>query len=287
MEKNSNNKMEMSAASNQAAETAYQPEDAAMKTVMQFFADELLPYFGIKGNAVRIAPTELVHLEVKKLFEDFNLEMEDGSWLHFEFQSTNEGRKGLKRFRTYEALTSYQHDVSVTTCVLFSGNIRHPIFKFKEGLNTYRVHPIIMKSKNADRVLEKLEKKIRAGSPLVNADLIPLVLTPLMGGESSLMERFRAAFRTIKQSKTYTSKETQKMEAVVYAMAEKFLDRADLEQLRKEIRMTRLGQMMLEEGENRLNTLYLMLIQENRMDDVIKAANDKEYRRKLYEEFHL
>lgn len=287
MEKNKNNKMEMSAASDQAAETAYQPEDAAMKTVMQFFADELLPYFGIKEKAVRIAPTELVHLEVKKLFEDFNLEMEDGSWLHFEFQSTNEGRKGLKRFRTYEALTSYQHDVSVTTCVLFSGNIRHPMFKFKEGLNTYRVHPIIMKSKNADRVLEKLEKKIRIGSPLVNTDLIPLVLTPLMGGESSLMERFRAAFRTIKQSKACTSKETQKMEAVVYAMAEKFLDEADLEQLRKEIRMTRLGKMMLEEGENRLNTLYLMLIQEDRMDDVIKAANDKEYRCKLYEEFHL
>ena len=77
------------------------------------------------------------------------------------------------------------------------------------------------------------------------------------------------------------------MEAVVYAMAEKFLDEADLEQLRKEIRMTRLGKMMLEEGENRLNTLYLMLIQEDRMDDVIKAANDKEYRCKLYEEFHL
>lgn len=57
-----------------------------MKTVMQFFAEELLPYFGIEGKAIRIAPTELIHLEVKKLFEDFNLEMEDGSWIHFVFR---------------------------------------------------------------------------------------------------------------------------------------------------------------------------------------------------------
>lgn len=39
-----------------------------------------------------------------KLSQDFNLIREDGSWIHFEFQSTDEGVNGLKRFRTYEAL---------------------------------------------------------------------------------------------------------------------------------------------------------------------------------------
>ncbi|MDO4470904.1 MAG: hypothetical protein Q4C84_13785 [Bacillota bacterium] len=37
-----------------------QVEDAVMKTVMQCFKDELLPYFGIKEKAVAIAPTEAV-----------------------------------------------------------------------------------------------------------------------------------------------------------------------------------------------------------------------------------
>ena len=73
-----------------------QVEDAVMKTVMQCFKDELLPYFGIKEKAVVIAPTEAVHLELKKLLQDFNLVMEDGSWSHFEFQSKNEGLEGLK-----------------------------------------------------------------------------------------------------------------------------------------------------------------------------------------------
>lgn len=90
---------------------ASQQEDAALKVVTQFFADELLPVWGIEGKVVSIAPTELVYLELKKMYQDFNLVMEDKSWKHFEFQSTNEGVTGLKRFRAYEAVTSYQHKV--------------------------------------------------------------------------------------------------------------------------------------------------------------------------------
>ena len=35
----------------------------------------------------------------------------------------------------------------------------------------------------------------------------------------------------------------------MYAMADKFLDDADMEQLKKEIRMTRLGQMLYEDAK--------------------------------------
>ena len=82
--------------------------------------------------------------------------MEDGSWKHFEFQSKNEGLAGLKRFRTYEALTSYQHKVPITTYVLFSGNIKNPMTSFSEGINTYKIAPIIMKLM-ADKFLEPAE----------------------------------------------------------------------------------------------------------------------------------
>ena len=57
-----------------------QHEDAVLKTCMRFFADELFPYFKIEGKVVSFAPTELVHLELQKLFQDFNFIMEDGRW---------------------------------------------------------------------------------------------------------------------------------------------------------------------------------------------------------------
>lgn len=48
-----------------------------------------------------------------------------------------------------------------------------------------------------------------------------------------------------------SSDEIHKMEAVIYAMAEKFLESVDLEKMKEEISMTRLGQMLMEEGFSR------------------------------------
>jgi len=42
-------------------DTPHQLEDAAMKLSMQYFADELLPYFHIDGEVDHIGPTEITH----------------------------------------------------------------------------------------------------------------------------------------------------------------------------------------------------------------------------------
>lgn len=98
--------------------------------MMQFFSEDILPFLGIEGKVVSAAPTESIHLELKKLFEDFNLIMEDGTWKHFEFQCTDNGVDDLKRFRSYEAVASYTYGVEITTYVLYSGKIRRPVTEF-------------------------------------------------------------------------------------------------------------------------------------------------------------
>lgn len=226
-----------------------QHEDAALKTVMQFFADELLPYLGIKGTVVSAQPTELVHLEIRKFFQDFNFAMDDGTWKHFEFQSKNEGKKGLRRFRSYEALASYQHNVAVTTYVLFSGNIRNPMTELKEGINTYRIVPIILKDKNADTLIAALQEKIFHGQPITKEDLVPLTLCALMDGKMKQLDRFKAAYTITRSAAQVTPQDSQKIQSVIYALAEKFLDDTELNELQEVIKMTRLGQMLVNEGK--------------------------------------
>ena len=227
--------------------TSWQIEDAALKTTMQFFADELLPYFDIEGKVVGFGPTELVRLELQKLFQDFNLIMEDGSWKHFEFQSTDGGMQDLKRFRTYEAATSYQQNVDIYTYVLFSGQIENPITELKTGFNTYRVQPIIMKGKRVEEVFDNINAKIATNTPLSKEDLVPLTLCTIMGGDMPLKERVIKAFDITKAARE-TIPEAEKIEAVVYAMAEKFMDSVTIEQLKEAVGMTRLGQMMYNDG---------------------------------------
>ena len=233
---------------NKPATKAKEHEDAALKVSMQYFADELLPHFGIEGKVVSVAPTELVELEIHKLFQDFNLVMDDGTWKHFEFQSTNEGILGLKRFRTYEAITSYQNNVSVTTYVLFSGEIKNPVTEFTEGINTYRIYPIVMQKDDADKLLQTLETKIKNKEPITKADFAPLTLCLLMGGKSSLKDRVKRSFEITRASKDIPTKDIEIIEAVIYTMAEKFLDEVDIKEVREMIKMTKLGQMLVNDG---------------------------------------
>lgn len=227
---------------------AAQYEDAAMKMMTQFFAEELIPYFGIAGKVRSAAPTELVKIEIKKMFQDFNFIMEDGSWIHFEFQSTNEGIAGLRRFRDYEATTSHYYKVPVTTYVLFSGNIRNPVTELHEGVNTYRIVPIIMRDKNADQLLKELEHKKKNGLPVTRQDLVQLILMPLMSGDSSQKDRILTAFSITKDITSVDQEDLQRCEAVIYTLAEKFLDSEELKEVMEAMRMTRVGQMLFNDG---------------------------------------
>lgn len=232
--------------------SVYQHEDAIMKSMMQFFANELLPYLGIHEKVIGIAPTESTILEFHKYFQDNNLIMEGGSWKHFEFQSSSKGIKDLKRFRSYEAVISYQYNVSVTTCVLFSGKIKNPVTEFTEGLNTYRIMPIIMADWNADEFLIELRHKIDENEKITKEELIRLVLMPLMGGESAQKERITGAFRIIEKAKDISEEDVRRLEAVIYTMADKFLEKIDLDEVRSEMRMTELGKMLYKEAEKKV-----------------------------------
>lgn len=229
-------------------EKAQQHEDIALKLTAQFFAQELMSHFGIEGKVVAIAPTELVQIELHRQSQDFDFVMEDGSWKHFEFQSTNEGVRGLKRFRNYEATASYHHDVEVTTYVLYSGNIKNPVTEFTEGINTYRVHPIIMQNENADEVLGELEDKVKCGEVITKEELVPLVLSPLMGGETTIKERIKRSLNITRVSKNVAKEDVDRIETVIYAMVDKFLEKMELEEVWEMMKMTTLGEILLREG---------------------------------------
>ena len=229
-------------------DSAIQHEDLALKTAFLFFSEELLPYFGITKKAVGTAATELVQMDIKKFHEDFNFVMEDGSWVHFEFQSRNGGVGDLKRFRVYEALASYQHKVAVTTYVLFSGNIKNPRTEFTEGINPFHIQPVTMSSYSADLLIKGIQRKQENGEKPEKEDLVLLTLCLLMDGEMPLKERVKAAYQITQNTMLADQEQLDKIEAVLYVMADKFLDAAEMDELTEVIGMTRLGQKLVDRG---------------------------------------
>lgn len=223
-------------------------EDRALKLAVQFFGRELLPRFNIPGRIRRIAPAEQVYLEMKDFFEDFNFEMEDGTWIHLEFESDRITEADLRRFHSYEAITAYYYKVEVTTYVLCTASVKHPRTTLRQGINTYRIRVIQMRTEDADLVISELEEKQREGR-LTRQELVSVLLTPLMSGRQPQVLRMERSIRLLQTAQELLEKEELlQMESVLYAFALKFLTQKEIRSIKEVFSMTILGQMLEESG---------------------------------------
>lgn len=222
-------------------------EDVGLKEATGYFGEELLEYFHVSGKVKRIAPTESIHLDVHKMYEDFNFEMESGEWYHFEFESDRLSKEDLKRFRVYEAVVSYREKVNVVTYVVCTAKVKSLLSELSTGINTYQVRVVHMREKDADRVFEELKNK--PVEQVGKKDLLMTILTPLMGGEMAMKERIVTGLLCLKEYGMNVEKEElRKMQAILYLFAQKFLTKEELKDVKEEFSMTILGQMLWEDG---------------------------------------
>ena len=221
-------------------------EDFIMKRAMDIFAEEGLKFFGIDKKVKDNGPTELVVLESKNMYMDYTFLMEDDSYIHFEFQTTDKGIDDLMRFRTYEALLNHQTKKEVITYVVYSGDIKNPISEYNCGINTYKVNAISMVNEDGDKVFDEIIDKLSSGKDIDKQDIIKLTFTPVMGGKIDKSEKI---LKAIKLSKEITSPYKRDMESILYAFANKFLSGKDLERVKEELRVTEIGKSLIEEGK--------------------------------------
>lgn len=223
-------------------------EDLVLKSAMQFFKDELLSYLGITEEPVTMGPTEFVHLEAKQLYEDFNFIKPDRSWIHLEFESDGIREEDLRRFRSYEAVTSFIRRADITTYVICSSTVKEIRFELNTGYNTYRIIPVRLKDRDSDELFAGLFKKQKQGVKPNRADLVPLLLATLMSGNTDQKERIILANRLITESGTLSESDMVRMQAVLYTLANKFLSKDDLNQVKEALFMTPLDQMLVNDG---------------------------------------
>lgn len=241
-------------------------EDLASKFAMQFFGNELLCYLGIHQKVQSIEPTEIVRLEARQMYEDFNFQMEDGTWNHLEFESDSILTEDLRRFREYEAVTSRTYQVPVITYVMCSSNVKNPMTSLTEGINTYRIKLIRLKDRNADDTFEKLSQK--SPDAVTKEDLVPVVLTPLMGGTLSQLERAKKGIRILNREYARISPEDLKrMQATLYILTDKFLSPKEIQEVKEVCALNALFQLFVDDGIKQ-GTL------ETRAADIIELLND-------------
>ena len=267
-------------------------EDAIMKMGFDYFRDTILKSLGIDYEFVNLGPTELIELTIHSLYMDFTFLTKEGFYIHIEFQTTDKGENDLRRFLAYDAVYSHKTGKNVITYVIYSGGIKSVKTELNMGLFTYRIQPIYLKDRNADEVFEKIRQKQEDGTELTEEDYASISLTPLMSGNMKIKEKIKEAVILSKKKRGLTAEKTM---AMLYTLADKFLDSKDLDEIKEVISMTRLGQMLLDEGmEKGMKKgmeqgllLSKKLLEENRTEDLDKAMKDENYMKKLLEELNI
>ena len=146
-----------------------------------------------------------------------------------------------------------------------------------------------------DQVISDLQQKVESCESLTREDLIPLSLCLLMGGAMPQKERVKSAFDITGKVDGISTEDIAKIEAMVFIMADKFLSQAEMEEIKEGIRVTKLGQMLVELGKEegkeeeaqRYSRLIISLTNEGKEDVIIKVANDTKLREEMYREYQL
>ena len=268
-------------------------EDAVMKMGFDYFRDTILRTLNINYEFVDGTPTEVVEIHIDDLYMDYNFLTTEDRIVHIEFQTTNDHIiDDLLRFRVYEALLARKEKKKVITYVIFSGEIENAKTELDCGIYTYRVNPIYLTGHDADEIFRTVKVKLEAGERLSEEDFANLTLTPLMKSKMSRKDVIKKAIQTVKQEKQVTAEKTM---AMLYTLADKFLSAGELEEVKEALSMTRLGQMLYDDGlkkgreeeAQRISTLTSRLLKEHRLEDLQRSTEEDEFREMLMKEFGI
>ena len=131
-------------------------------------------------------------------------------------------------------------------------------------------------------ILNKLKQKQDNGEAFTEDDYAALSLTPLMSGKMSRKDMFKEAIRLAKPN---IEQSAEKATAMLYTLADKFLDRAELDEIKEVIRMTRLGQMLQDEAIESTQTESIKNLMKNMnwtIDQAMNALEVPEDKREKY-----
>ncbi len=231
-----------------------------------------------------------MELTIHSLYMDFTFLTTGDFYIHIEFQTTDSGKKDLHRFQAYEGVFSHKTGKNVITYVIYSGGVKRAVTEMDCGIHTYRVIPVYLSDKDADTVLKRLQEKKQKGELFTEEDFAQLAIAPLM---NSNKERKDVILESLKLSKTEKNITAEKTMAMLYTLADKFLKGKDLEEVKEAVAMTRIGQMIFDDGvvrgreegkkaaTERMSMLTAKLLEENRLDDLKKITQDEEFREQL------
>jgi hypothetical protein len=217
--------------------------DIIQKYTSSLFRDATLEFYGIKTARIKeLINVELPVIEVGGGSADFIFLLEDGSYLHFEFQ-TSYSKHDITRFAGYDIRLYERDGRRIITVIIYTADVKQADVELDIGSIVYRPDKIMMNDYDGDEIFKELNDKINAGVEITDVDMLNLIFIPLM---RTSISRRELASKSIKLEQTIPDKKKRNAcIAATFAFASKYLNEIELKSLLEVLKMTDLAVMLV------------------------------------------
>ena len=225
----------------------YQNKDILFKILGQTYKEKSFAAYGIDLPPIReLLPTDLPKIAANEKSIDNLFLLEDGTYAIVDYESVYKKANKIKYLnyiaRVMEKYFKEDETFNLRLIVIYTSDVQCAETTLETDCFTLRTEQAFLSHIDGEAAFDEIQGKLQSGIPLADDDLMRLVILPLTvpgsEGKQEMLEKVvdLAEQITDEEQRIFT------LSGVIVA-SDKFIDREYLDQIRRRISMTQLGQL--------------------------------------------
>ena len=225
----------------------YQNKDILFKILGQTYKEKSFSAYGIDLPRIReLLPTDLPKIAANEKSIDNLFLLEDGTYAIVDYESEYKKANKIKYLnyiaRVMEKYFKENEAFNLRLIVIYTGDVKSAEPTLETDCFTLRTEQAFLSHINGEAAFQEIQGKLQSCIPLTDDDLMKLVILPLTvpgtEGKQNMLERIVDLAEQIPDEgqRIFT------LSGVIVA-SDKFINRDYMDQIRRRINMTQLGQL--------------------------------------------
>lgn len=245
---------------------AYQNKDIEFKVLSESFKERSFEAYGLKLPRIKeVLPTNLPAVSANELRMDNLFLLEDGTYALVDYESENTVENRIKYVNYIARVVKrfYKENTvvpAIRMIVIYTGDVETAETAFQMGCMELHLEQAFVGNLPVEDIYQIVRRKLECGDNLTEQELMQLIVLPLAEkGKERKRKRIRQVIELVRQMKD--EQEQKLVFSGLLVVSDKFIEKADAEAIRREIRMTKLGKLIFEDvvNEERITAIMNML----------------------------
>ena len=215
--------------------------------IIDVFEDTKLKILGFPYKCKFIKRREQENFYIKDATLNFTMIAKDNKIVHFEFKKEY-FYNDIYKFLVYSSFLIYENKDDFELMLVYPRKARKIVKSMAFTSLRFVYTDVYLDCFNGDKLLMKLAAKASKNRRFKDEEYLALSLIPYM---YSKRERITLIIEGLRLANSLNSKKKHSIIIIILILSEGFLDESDMLKLKKEIKMYKIGKMLLEEGKKK------------------------------------